>query len=493
MDFASKNLSAWEIYRTGYQNHLSAGGLPENQQYFISLRDAVINELLSKGFCRLLDEWIETLPEQMDVITFSVMKDIYCKCKQGEWRHTSEDAVKSPFIPHIFVRNGERVLWSKCVNRNSCMIRCTDEIKKVLHTVRSTLRKIHAENLSVTEKETPEKILSEARETAQKLIQRAEADAEITLRKAAEKAESIVKAGTDQAIANYHTMQKQEESKAKERSEKLTDAYLIEQQRQHKQLIDRSMAAFSEKFFKRAEHSATIHGEMCEKTSQFHAKWVQTINLFMKYLNDWQTEFYNFLSQQGDDNNRQTADWLTTFQSSSEHFMEQLNALKTEFYDYLHQWQLALYGNEYNALAERFLELYRIVNVDKLIREEILFRSGLHVTESSDTAATMPESGDKSNIAASNTVLNGLERLNRTLNIFLRRFEATLLGFEIYAFYPQPGECFDESKHILDEESADDNRGKKILRCIVPGMARKRNDDYGDDILMQAVVQTEKD
>ena len=84
----------------------------------------------------------------------------------------------------------------------------------------------------------------------------------------------------------------------------------------------------------------------------------------------------------------------------------------------------------------------------------------------------------------------GLQKLNKTLTTFLRRFELSLNGLDLYVFYPNPGDEFDETWHILDDED-EEYEGKYIKECIVPGIAKKANDDYGDDVLIPAVVKVE--
>ena len=45
-----------------------------------------------------------------------------------------------------------------------------------------------------------------------------------------------------------------------------------------------------------------------------------------------------------------------------------------------------------------------------------------------------------------------------------------------------------KSMHIPDDE---DYEGKYIKECVVPGIAKKANDDFGDDVLIPAVVKVE--
>ena len=52
-----------------------------------------------------------------------------------------------------------------------------------------------------------------------------------------------------------------------------------------------------------------------------------------------------------------------------------------------------------------------------------------------------------------------------------------------------PGQISSHSQHHGDED--EEYEGKYIKECIVPGIAKKANDDYGDDVLIPAVVKVE--
>ena len=150
--------------------------------------------------------------------------------------------------------------------------------------------------------------------------------------------------------------------------------------------------------------------------------------------------------------------------------LEQLNAVKADFYQHLSQWQKALYPRKGKALADCYLELYRILNVEKLLREEVVFQ------------ADQPQAGP------SPKTVEGLHKLNKTLTKFLRHFEAALDGLGLYAYFPQPGELFDEMRHTPEDEDAV-CEGKTIQFCIQPGIAKKSSDGGEDDVVIPAEVR----
>ena len=71
---------------------------------------------------------------------------------------------------------------------------------------------------------------------------------------------------------------------------------------------------------------------------------------------------------------------------------------------------------------------------------------------------------------------------------FLRHFEAALDGLGLYAYFPQPGELFDEMRHTPEDEDAV-CEGKTIQFCIQPGIAKKSSDGGEDDVVIPAEVR----
>ena len=204
------------------------------------------------------------------------------------------------------------------------------------------------------------------------------------------------------------------------------------------------MRKFTDAYIENSNRAMTVHTEMCDATNAVQARWIQALDDTISKMSD----------------------------------------VKSEFYSHLHNWQVSLFPKEIKPLAERFLELYRIINVDKMLREEILLKS-LSDEMSDDLTDSRVDKNNDLEIR-----IAGLQKLNKTLTTFLRRFELSLNGLDLYVFYPNPGDEFDETWHILDDED-EEYEGKYIKECIVPGIAKKANDDYGDDVLIPAVVKVE--
>lgn len=203
------------------------------------------------------------------------------------------------------------------------------------------------------------------------------------------------------------------------------------------------MRKFTDAYIENSSRAVAVHTEMCDATNVFQARWIQALDDTISKMTD----------------------------------------VKSEFYSHLHDWQVSLFPKEIKPLAERFLELYRIINVEKLLREEILLETSSVVTD--DVLNKKDEKTDEFEIR-----IAGLQKLNKTLTTFLRRFEVSLNGLDLYVYYPNPGDEFDETWHIPDDED-EEYEGKHIKECVIPGIAKKANDDLGDDVLIPAVVKIE--
>ena len=61
----------------------------------------------------------------------------------------------------------------------------------------------------------------------------------------------------------------------------------------------------------------------------------------------------------------------------------------------------------------------------------------------------------------------------------------------LYVYYPKTGDTFDDMWHICEDEPVN-CEGKKISQYIIPGIAKKANDDSEDDVIIRATVMVEK-
>ncbi len=444
-----KRATALEIYQNGYQSNFWGGSRSDSKRFFVELRNAVIYEMKTTGHCELVDKILGQGIERLDVVAYAALVDI----NNGFENNTLTDVEKDPryedFVPHVSNNMGRKIRWSDC-EPNKAFMRIND-VYEIIHNTRKILRMhyVHTrevENETVTsmEKKKNRVDVEYANEQAENIISNAKAKAERITNDANAEAVRMIEEAKARAKEIDDSVTKQVTEAAKNKAEQLVSRYLTNEQKSYKSELNDEMRKFTDAYIENSSRAMTVHTEMCDATNAVQARWIQALDETISKMTD----------------------------------------VKSEFYSHLHDWQVSLFPKEIKPLAERFLELYRIINVDKLLREEILFK---------------PLSGEMSNNLTDNNVdenddseirIAGLQKLNKTLTTFLRRFELSLNGLDLYVFYPNPGDEFDETWHIPDDED-EEYEGKRIKECVVPGIAKKANDDLGDDVLIPAVVKVE--
>ena len=423
--------TALEVYQAGYQNQRMRWGgyMLASRDFFQELRQAICYELEHDGFCTLVDDLLEHPPSKMDVVACVVFYDLANKYPSGQLT----DVKNSYCVPNLSIL----VSWEECSHMEYQSVPMDGEKLMNVRRARDVVREGHLRYLKTLTEAQPtqkpqeipitpapdpkeeERLLQEAKNQAAQIVENAKLEAERINQSAQTAADAIL------AEAQAKT-----ENSVKERADKLVQKYLAQAQREMRQTCDAEMEVRLQKTLSQARTLETIHGEMCDKTNTLQANWIKALD----------------------------------------NTLEQLNAVKTDFYQHLSQWQKALYPREVKALAECYLELYRMLNVDKLLREEVVFQADQPQTEPSPKT------------------VEGLHKLNKTLTTFLRHFEAALDGLGLYAYYPQPGELFDEMRHTPEDEDAV-CEGKTIQFCIQPGIAKKSSDGGEDDVVIPAEVR----
>ena len=439
-----KRASALEIYQSGYQSIFGSGSKIDSKSFFIELRDAVIYEIETTGYCELVNKILEQGTGGLDIVACAALVDI----KKGFEDNMLTDVEKDPkykeYVPHLRVR----LRWSKCEfgRMNVSIQQVYEDVKGAreilqLHHIHTI--KMERKTSINTDKKNIE-VVEHANEQAEKIISNAEVEAKRITNDANAEAIRIIEEAKVRAKEIDDSVTKEASEKAKDKAEKLVSRYLTEEQKSYKLELNDEMRKFTDAYIENSNRAMTVHTEMCDATNAVQARWIQALDDTISKMSD----------------------------------------VKSEFYSHLHNWQVSLFPKEIKPLAERFLELYRIINVDKMLREEILLKS-LSDEMSDDLTDSRVDKNNDLEIR-----IAGLQKLNKTLTTFLRRFELSLNGLDLYVFYPNPGDEFDETWHILDDEY-EEYEGKYIKECIVPGIAKKANDDYGDDVLIPAVVKVE--
>lgn len=421
----NRRTTAIDIYKNGYQTKFIDRKCNDVKRFFLEVRGAVIEELLEMGYCDLLDSILERKIGRIDVVAFAAFSDIAERFESNTLTDTEEC---KDFVPYVHDGMGGGIPWSRCEYGKTIVM-----AEKHLDLVRKARDTLRLQHVKKTTREYDEKILTQARFEADKIKENANNMSKKIIEDAEAKAKAII-----------DDVNKKENAAAKEKAEKLIAHHLAEEQRAYKAELNDEMRKFTDSSIENSSRVMTIYTEMCDTTNAIQAKWIQAL----------------------DDT------------------LSKMSEIKSEFYSHLHDWQVSLFPKEIKPLAERFLELYRILNVDKLLREEILLETTLE--KKNDVIDDL----ENDKIDAREIRIHGLQKLNKTLNTFLRRFELSLNGLDLYVYYPNSGDVFDEMWHIQDDED-EEYIGKRIKECVVPGIAKKANDDFGDDVLIPAVVKVE--
>ncbi len=455
------------IYRGSYHN------IPT---YFSQLKDKIIEEMRTQGFSPFAENIEKSLYKNsyVDAIIISVFITA-TKELNGE-----KTVISLYYLPNITI-DDDKVLWTESEKKIQINNNISDYVMEFIAVGREkhleyidSLRNNrpannqktengiirNAENetekiriniqenenhiLSSAESETKsENIISEAKKQAEKIISVAKEKADEIIRSAGKQADEITVNAEKQADeikekaekdADEIKEQAERNLKAETISEKnkIIKQYLDKDRQKYKQECEQELYDIAKDSKNRAGDIEKIHNEMCDKTNEFHAMWVQSLNGF-----------------------------------------------KQEFYNHLHKWQASLYPSEIKDIAQRYTELYKTINVDRLITEEALYQYN----------------NDKQNdmhdrMTASPSTVEGLNRLNITLTKFLKKFEQSLSGFGMYVFYPKENEKFDEILHsAVEDDDYYDFDNAVIERCIVPGIIKKATDDGDDDVIIPAEVK----
>lgn len=467
-----KSTTALDIYLEGYRTGFFNSGVPESKKFFVALRDAVIYELKTQGYCVLADNFLESGKCRMDIVAYAAFADIVMGFKNNTLADVESNPKYKDYLPYISDMAGRPLLWSQCKQFVEEPIP-REKLLETIRTAKQIVRSYHMRNVASNQKSSnepnnqkKEKTTEEATYRAKKLIEDARAEAD----KITEEAQSQAKKLTEDARTEADKIKEEAEHQAEkltedaqmkakgieeqayeqacttaqEKTGKLIEQFLAEEQMKYKAELNAEMRKFTDSYIDNSDRAMTVHAEMCDVTNAVQAKWVQALDAAIN----------------------------------------QMTSVKAEFYSRLHDWQVSLFPKEIKPLAERFLELYRILNVDKLLREEILFDT-VEKDEGSDGSNTV--NSERAEVSDAHIV--GLQKLNKTLTTFLRRFEVSLNGLDLYVYYPEVGDAFDDMWHILDDEET--GIGKRIAECVIPGIAKKANDDFGDDVLIPAVVKVE--
>ena len=456
---------------------------PNPREYFYELRQIIINEYTSSGKCGLVDHLLE-MKMDIDLVTFECIKDA---CGMIQRAIVKVDFDIDTYGNRPFFRDSmswvsqelSTTIAYKKVKRDLEMINKAGReyygkkqknlnvggnLKILLGDVKpapieigqtSPEKKVNDQDASILEKARQEAamILAEAEKERDEILKSADYGADRRRHEAEIQAQEIVNRAQNQAATIIRRADEESVEKvrlAEARAKRIKDdsesrvketinSYLATERNSRITQIETNIRSSLEKSNESLGKIEAVHNEMCDITNELQRAWALSIN-------------------------------------SS---MEELKEMQNSLYSHMRTWQTSLYLNELRPLAQSYVDLYRIVNIDKLFTDEIF---DLTVTEKDDARVSLETS----------STLKGLNKLNENLNFFLKRFEAALRAFDMYIFMPEYGQKFDEVWHVVEDDRDFDNAGDpRILSCIIPGVAKKflvDNGDKEDQVIIRAVV-----
>lgn len=411
--------SAQRIAEKGYGQ--SAFNRIEAEDFYINLREAIETEYSSRGYCELIDNLLMGATSGIDGLVYCAIVNAgkIKPYKKGDSKYIPLNGIQPISWNQVMFGQFQfdiHHVWNEVIEcrkrgqRNHGVV-----IKKMLDEDGDMSSRNQASDIIMKAKRESNNIISAANSKASEIIALAEKEAS----QLSPNEENISSATETSCFGRRDIIGNQCEISVGE--SKAEHLYL--QQRKFKQECEREIATLIEQNQKSLAKSEEIHDQMCSKTNELQVVWMRS---------------------------------LTTA-------TDQLLALKEEFYKHLRTWQQGLYPSEYEQLAERYIELYRIIDLDKVISE------------------TMVD-------AENNTVvLNKLQSLDKSLHIFLHKFETSMNGLGLYVYRADVGDDFDYVWHMNEDDSIDCS-GKKIRNCITPGVAKCVQGDDEDDVIIPALV-----
>ncbi len=207
----------------------------------------------------------------------------------------------------------------------------------------------------------------------------------------------------------------------------------------------------------------------------------------LKKITEKKIERLNEYDQIREDICSKTSEINAGFANIFNETLSKIETIKDEVYKQIRRWQTSLYSNELYDIAQCYVELYKIIpNTEKMILDLVADSWEMKKEEDYETqnSATDTQTGNES---ISKTI-EKLRILNENMTIYLNRFETALMGIGLYVYRPIKDDKFDEVYHVV-ENDVEIGMNTKIRKCVIPGIAKKVNDSFGDDIIIKAVVE----
>ena len=472
--------NARSVYIGEYDNK----GMKNVRTFYFELRQAVIKDMTQSGKCSLMEYIINRKITKIDLIAFCVFRDI----EENYQSDKMDVAETKTVIPYAEEKTGRWLEWKDCPRCGCYSVKCSNIIAVVedcWHILRTEYERTNNAHKGVTisipikdgdhpekqaktswepenryedhrdhpsekqqERYAPEppapiqndleadRIIERAKKEAERIVNEARGKAQTIEQDARYNADRIIESAKAQAQQQIDDANKKTGETAKEQADKLVERYLKEEQENLRRSLNNEMAGHTEAFLRETEANNKVHAEMFSQANLLQQQWVGALN---------ETQ-------------------------------EKLEKLKSEFYDHMSDWKKSLNPKEFMPIAMLYSELY---NITRRMDTDIISV----LTDDPDGKTEISE-------LSTNKVL---QKLQHNLTVYTKKLEKALNSLDLYTFVPQKGEEFNPIMHSPQEDDGEsDYSGWVISYCVVPGVARRTEEGYDDDILVPAEVVIEE-
>ncbi len=450
------------------------------QEYFIRLRDAIVDDVRQTGDSAYLANMEQTLnklgfskTEAIDVVSYSVIQDLRHWCIEGRL------AMNPPTVPWVADDSHRPLSWES--SRTMSVAVNKKDLASTIGLIRRILpqrarsypfahqpgRVIEIADASAPRSDGPERPRAESAEARAPQADNTEAgapqaasdnaspaphddpanaraEAERILREAQSKAKVI----EDQARAGAEALRRQAQAdadalRAKAKSDAEAAAKEIEQSAREE--AEKRAGQLVAEHMRRGE-SARLETETRQRARDALERNTPMANEFAALKSELSSK---------------TSELKGSWRSDLDQAIERLQSQQEDFARTLQAWQRSLYHYEMDGIAQSYVELYAVIQGAHLESEALLG------AEAHGEART--ESG------AAKTLLD----LSRRLATVLKHFENGLASLGLAVYLPEAGERFND---VLQEDVSrlDDPYDARVRRCVRPGIVRL--DGAGDDI-----------
>lgn len=522
------------IYEQSYKyskssiNRILSSEEPDSRRYYCELLTAIEREYGSSGECGLIEYFLKSSSSffSFDVVTAAVIftlinNETFINNEKGNLSVICTEEKIGKTIPFI----SEHICWDSVqlgqvfvsVPREKVVI--IKNLGQVYHRVWLEIEaaKTEAERIRKDAINKGREIEETARREASRIRDEAQLEKERLIEEGRHQQEAIIESGRQAAQQQFQEELNVARAEAREKAERLVREYITEEQERIRRECNLKAARLSGEERNDISAAEEIHKEMCDRTNQLQANLVRELDSMKEHLDVMKRGLYDHLRKwQGSLNPRE-------YKPLARRYQELYRALNVQglITEVIMQTEAAGELPEKNESMEEFPKAdLQSAQTGEL--QESPEKAQTLPAEGTEGTPDNPEEGreveqavESTNVpvivhhpaatATSETVhrpaaavasetearrlrdlIGRLQKLQTRLESFQRRFEKALNGLDMYVFFPEPGEVYDEYFHVCEDEEPEDPN-PVIDRCIVPGINIRTGENM-EDVVVRALV-----